>query len=118
MCGCLDRKNFICLLLIYLAHTIFPEDTEDIRIDTHGQQWINKSKWRPATDYFSPIEVFPFASALGVANVRSFVPPDADVYNLPSTSKFASLVPTNADTQNQISASTSAWLALGQSRDS
>ena len=99
----------------YLAHTIFPKD---IRIDTHGQLWINKFMWRPAIDSFSPIEVFPFASALGVANARSLVPPDADAYNLPSTSKFASLVPTNADTQNQISASTSAWLALGQSRDS
>ena len=88
----------------YLAHTIFPKD---IRIDTHGQQWINKSMWRPAIDSFSPIEVFPFASALGVANVCPFVPTDADVYSLPSTSKSASLVSTNADIQSQISTSVS-----------
>ena len=69
--------------------------------------------WGPATDSFSPIGVFPFTNALGVANtepehVRTFVSPDADVQNQPSTSKSASLVPTDADAQNQISTSISA----------
>ena len=77
----------------YLAHTIFPEDA-------YGKQWINNFKRQPATDSFSPIEVFPFTNALGVANikhVRTFASPDfpsyhdsEDVQNQPSTSKSAS----------------------------
>ena len=64
--------------------------------------------WQPANDSFSPIEVFPFASAFGAANVRPFVSPATDAYSMPSTSKFASPVPTKADTQSQVSKSISA----------
>ena len=44
---------------------------EDIRIDESGHQWTNNQIWKPASDSFSPIAVFPYDNALAVANFRS-----------------------------------------------
>ena len=52
----------------YLAFTVFPED---IRIDESRHQWTNNQIWKPASDSFSPIAVFPYINALAVANFRS-----------------------------------------------
>ena len=65
---CVPKTTKFCLPSSYLAFTVFPED---IQIDVSGKQWINNHKWKPATDNFSPIEVFPYNNALALANFRS-----------------------------------------------
>ena len=74
----------------YLAYTVF---FDDIRIHSDGTQWFNDGDWKPATNFSSPIELFPYSAACRAANV--ILPSDSRVSQpQPSTSSAC------ASTQN------------------
>ena len=67
----------------YLAFTVF---YDDIRVHFDGTQWLNDGAWKPATNFSSPIEVFPYSAACRAANV--ILPSATRVFQpQPSTSK-------------------------------
>ena len=67
----------------YLAFTVF---YDDIRVHVDGTQWLNDGTWKPATNFSSPIKLFPYSAACRAANV---ILPSAtrDFQPQPSTSK-------------------------------
>ena len=54
---------------IYLAHMVHEKD---VKLHHSGEVWTNRRNWKPASDFSSPIEIFPLVSIMNTGRSYQF----------------------------------------------